>query len=281
MNDVPERPLSSELLRPFVMESLLSGQLNQTGNAPGFVFERAKAAGLIDTTHPGSSYQGTRLLPREEESVRIILWEFIMQGILVPGMDAPNPNLPWISLTPYGKECLKSGGGPLPYDPDGYLQTLSEEIPGLDPDILVYITESLQCFRRGLMLASTVMLGVAAEKAALLLFEAFIDAHGDASRKEELNRKITKQRMFKTMYENFRKYLDALPKSYLPSNIAEDLEVQLDAVQSWIRTCRNDAGHPTGRTIRREQAFANLQLFRPFCRRLYDLQAHFQSNPIN
>ena len=279
MNYTPPRPLSSEILRPLLIDCILRKGLHQTGNAAGAVFDLAKEKGLIDVAHPGPSFQGHGLLPGEEESVRILLWEFIMQGILVPGMDRPNPNLPWFSLTPYGSQCFKEGGEALPYDPDGYLKSLREEIANIDGDVLTYISESLQCFRRGLMLASTVMLGVAAERAALLMFDAFIEAHPD-SRRDELHRKITKQRMFKTMYENFRKSFDALPKGYIPAEMSDDIEVQLDAVQSWIRSCRNDDGHPTGRTVSRDQAFANLQLFRPYCRRLFELQAHFHDHKI-
>lgn len=280
MIDLPERPLPSEILRPLILECLLSGEARQMNNVSSHVFNLAKKKGLIDVTRPGPSYQNTNLKPEEEEIVRVILWEFIIQGLIVPGKDAANPDFPWISLTPYGQQCLKGGGDLLPYDPDGYLRTLDDEIPSLDSDIKVYIAESLQCFRRGLMFASTVMLGVAAEKAAILLFDAFIQAHTKKSKKEELERKIVKQRLFKTRYDNFRAQLASLPRTYLPAELADDLEVQLDGVQSWIRTCRNDAGHPTGKTIRRAQAFANLQLFVPYCRRMYDLLRYFEKHPI-
>ncbi len=280
MNDFPSRPLSSEVLRPLLIHCLMKGNLNQMGNAPDAVFNAAKEKGMIDTSRQGGHFPVNHLIPLEDEALRILLWEVIIQGIIVPGMNSSNPNLPWISLTDFGRKCLEGGGDILPYDPDGYLGALKDDVPDLDSDVFLYISESLQAFRRGLMLASTVMLGVAAEKAALLMFEAFISAHKSDSKREELRRKISNQRMFKTMYENFRKQFDSLPKRYFPADFVEDIEVQLDGVQSWIRMCRNDAGHPTGRTIRRDQAFANLQLFRPYCKRLHELRNHFANNQI-
>ena len=40
------------------------------------------------------------------------------------------------------------------------------------------------------------------------------------------------------------------------------------------------AGHPTGRKIDRRLAFSNLQLFIPYCKRVYDLIQYFNQAPI-
>ena len=70
-----------------------------------------------------------------------------------------------------------------PYDPEGYLARLKKEIPAIDPVILRYLEESLSCLRMNCLLAASVMIGLAAEKATLLLVEAFGNAISDAAEK--------------------------------------------------------------------------------------------------
>ena len=62
--------------------------------------------------------------------------------------------------------------------------------------------------------------------------------------------------------------------------VADDLDIQLDGVFNLIRNTRNDAGHPTSTNIDRRLAYANLQLFIPYCSRIYNLIAYFNNNAI-
>ena len=39
-----------------------------------------------------------------------VFWEFIIQGIIAPGSNLSNPNLPWFHITDYGRKVLDSGG---------------------------------------------------------------------------------------------------------------------------------------------------------------------------
>src|SRR5207253_1850209 len=79
---------------------------------------------------------------------------------------------PFYKLSEYGKQVLASPEYQ-PHDAGGYISRLKQQISTLDPDVIRYLDESLQCFQRGTLLASAVMLGCAAEKAALLLIDAF------------------------------------------------------------------------------------------------------------
>lgn len=61
----------------------------------------------------------------------------------------------------------------------------------------------------------------------------------------------------------------------LPAEVKEDLDTHFAGVLSVIRTFRNQAGHPTGKIMDREQTFVLLQLFIPYCRKLYQLMGFF------
>jgi len=90
-----------------------------------------------------------------------VFWQLLVEGILAPGMDASNLNLPRFHITKYGRDVLASSE-PQPYDPTGYLARLRERVPTPDPTVTAYLAESLETFRKGNLVACTVMLGIAA-----------------------------------------------------------------------------------------------------------------------
>jgi hypothetical protein len=58
----------------------------------------------------------------------------------------------------------------------------------------------------------------------------------------------------------------------LPKDATEDLETNLDSIQSVLRIARNDAGHPSAAAPNREQVYVLLQLFVPYGKQLMKLR---------
>src|SRR5439155_14874365 len=151
---------------------------------------------------------------------------------------------------------------PAPHDPDGYLSYLKREVPGIDETILAYTSEALHAYLRGLTLSSSVMLGCGSEKAFLLLLDSYAGTIADP----EIKKKFEKETYgsIKRKLDRFRLEVPRF-RDRLPKDLRDDLEIQLDATFNLIRTTRNDAGHPTGKIIDRQLAYANLRLFPPYC----------------
>ena len=63
-------------------------------------------------------------------------------------------------------------------------------------------------------------------------------------------------------------------KNELPKELKEGLDLTVHSVADLLRTSRNDAGHPTDRTVDRDDAYAHLCLFVKYARKLYALKAH-------
>lgn len=84
-----------------------------------------------------------------------VCWELIIQGVLSPGLNASNPNLPFFHITDYGKKVLEADKY-VPHDPAGYLELLASAVPKSDPTVVAYLSESLNCFTRGTQIAATV-----------------------------------------------------------------------------------------------------------------------------
>lgn len=129
----------------------------------------------------------------------------------------------------------------------------------------------MQAFRVGCILSSTVMLGVATEHTFLLMLEAIEKKSSHC----KTYHSVFSQKTILQKVNKFKNILDQNIRS-LPDKIKEDLETNLMGILSLIRNFRNQAGHPSGKIINREQAYILLQLFIPYCKKLYQLIDYFK-----
>jgi hypothetical protein len=206
-----------------------------------------------------------------------LMWDLMIEGIIRPGRDDSNLELPHYHLTDFGKHVIKHGPQS-PYDPDGYLARLKQEVPLVDGVILTYLNESLHTLRIGCLLSSTVTLGCAAEKALLLLIATYADSL-PAPRQQKFRVK-TEGQMIKRQFDEFRKHFEGDLRGRLPQELLEGLDIELVGLFELIRQQRNDAGHPTGKMPKRESAYANLQLFLTYARKLYALIEWVKQNSL-
>lgn len=265
--------MEEEVLRALLFETLRRNPRTQILSIIRVAEEIAREKDLFPdpSTAPHLNpryYREKRFNPQDEMKLRELIWEFLFQGILTVGMDSANTDLPFVRVTDYGKKCIEEGQI-LPHDPDGYLKTLKEEVPDIDPIIIMYISEALQTFRRGCYLASIVMLGCAAEKTFLLLLEAMKNAISNQDSRSRFESKIS-GRMINSKIEEFEKRLSSF-KGDLSEDLRDNLDVLLNGIFTLIRMTRNEVGHPTGRVMKRNETFAQLQMFVPYCKRVYDL----------
>src|SRR5262249_51534889 len=102
------------------------------------------------------------------------LWDLMTQGAVTIGSHYSNPDLPPLSLTEYGRECVNRGEI-LPHDREGYLRAL-EDVRPLDDTEKWYIPQALAAYHHNLIDASAVMIGCASEHLVYELAEAVIKA---------------------------------------------------------------------------------------------------------
>ena len=256
-------------LRRVVLDYLRANPEDQV-NLIGNNFAKAKAAQL------GLSFDDADGLVVLE-----IFHELYREGVIVSG-SKPNAlnamEWPFYRVTAYGREVLAAKDY-VPHDPEGYLAQLSHDVPGIDGTIIRYLEEALGSFKGGHILAAAVMTGGAAEKAMLLLVEAFGDALVDPKEKQKYLTVIQKSWMISRKYEELWKRLrEKLPT--MPVELSDDLHVILDRVFDLVRTTRNAAGHPTGKVVDRNAVRANFILFPVYCRRLYVLMDWLGENSV-
>jgi hypothetical protein len=215
-----------------------------------------------------SSSDQIRPHPHDVELVRDVFWDLFRQGFITLGLNANNDEWPWFRLSHNAKNTLDVQSPYRFHDSSSYLKMVRGEVPDVSAESLLYLDEAIAAFYADCLLASCVMLGVAAESEFLRLLGvgSAHPVHGAQFEKAQKERTI-RQKIVKFQYG-----LSSLPKSIL-DQAGEDLETHLIAIQSILRVARNEAGHPTAtRPPSREQVYVYLQLFIPFAGQLRRLR---------
>ncbi|PYV21087.1 MAG: hypothetical protein DMG24_20650 [Acidobacteria bacterium] len=168
--------------------------------------------------------------------IQDVFWEFIIQGVLAPGLDLANPNLPWFHITDYGTKVLAASEF-LPHDPTGYLRRFRSDIGTPDRTVEAYLSESLNCFERGCFIASVLMLGVASERAFLLVCDSLLAALSKSTERSEFDR-ILKRNPIKPKQDWVLRKIQEIQKTR-PCPLPDNVNVMLTVIFDFIRTQRN------------------------------------------
>lgn len=211
---------------------------------------------------------------RDENIVREIIWDFIIQRVITIG-DYNNSSWPHLSLTEYGKKAIESSGV-IPHDSSGYLKALKNTLPELDTIIETYLLESINTYNINQLLSATITLGCASERAILLIIDSYANTFRE-NEKSNIFRKKIEGRFIKTQFDEFQKSIKHGLSTY-PYDLKENFDNTFTGVYQMIRNNRNDAGHPTGKQIDKDSLFANLRVFIPYCKYIYDLKKYLEEN---
>jgi hypothetical protein len=191
-----------------------------------------------------------------------VFWQLVIEGVLAPGANAPNPNLPFFHVTAHGNRVLDDNEYE-PHDHTGYLARLRAKISIPDGTVFAYLDECLETFVRGNLVASMVMLGVAAERVFDLLCESLLPALTDPQEQAEFSRILGRFPMKPKVdwaHDKLRRVQDQRPR---PAGFPENTGLMATAIYDMIRSQRNDLGHPreTPPRLGRGDAYANIQIF--------------------
>jgi hypothetical protein len=210
-------------------------------------------------------------LPARPDDVQVfgrcvvdVFWQLVVEGILAPGKSLTGghmQNLPWFHRTAYGMTAIAAGEY-VPHDQTGYLKRLDSRIPNVDTTVLTYLDESLRTFLHGNVLASMVMLGVAAERVFDLVCDSLEPALADQAERAEFSKLLplmSVRRKLDWVHAKLRRIEDRKR----PTDYPDRASVMIVAIYELIRAQRNDFGHPREAPPQptREDANAHLQIF--------------------
>jgi len=199
-----------------------------------------------------------------------VFWTLFREGIITLGLNDADREFPFFRVTEFGGRIVAHQQAYFFHDVSSYERLLRSEIPAIDDTTLLYLKEAMQSFRTGCILASTVMLGVATEHTFLLLVETIERSVAHSATFAS----VATERTILQKVNKFKNILDQQTRN-LPPDVKEDLDTHFAGILSIIRTFRNQSGHPTGKIVDREQAYVLLQLFIPYCKKMYRLMTHY------
>lgn len=276
MNQIPNIDIPFEELKHIILECIKKqGGSFEFKNFCNAVGAYAVKSGIVADPNP-SGHQAIYypLQKRDEDRVREILWDLIIERVLTIGAYSGD-TWPWLSVTDYGKKAIASNP-PAPNDSSGYLTRIKNEIPQLDPIIETYLIESVRTYSINQLLSSTITLGCASEKALMVLIDTFRQTFKDSSKKAAFSKKVD-DKFIKTQFDEFDKAIRHI-LTQMPYELRENYTNTLTGVFQMIRYNRNAAGHPTGKQVDKDTLFANLQVFIPYCKYIYELKDYLDKN---
>jgi hypothetical protein len=180
-------------------------------------------------------------LPRTaDEQALLALWaDMFRLGIVAPGYNLSNPDLPFCHLTALGRKTLQTLSRD-PANPDGYLAAVRSS-GNLNPIADSYIAEALSAYNAVCFKAAAVMVGAATESLVLELRDVVVERLQALQR--PVARNLTDWRV-KTVFDAINLELTAHTRA-MPVRLREAFVHTWPAFLQQIRSGRNDAGHPT------------------------------------
>ena len=212
----------------------------------------------------GSAHQ---LNPSDSELVLDIVWDLFRQGIVTLGKNAANPGWPWLRLSRFG-ECALQQSPYRVHNKAGFVRALRSEAADISADAMVYYREAVAAFYMDCLLSACVMLSIAAESEFLRLLAL-------AKSSEAYGQYFSRIGDGLAIRAKIARFQDAVKPvlSLLPPSATEELENNLNIIQSLLRITRKELGQPSSaHPPSRDHVFVYLQLFIPFAEQLMHLR---------
>ena len=228
---------------------------------------------------PYGIYQRGGKICVDEELIRHIIWDLIVDRAVTVGADRHNEKWPWLCLTEYG-EKVADQTLPTHHQQDRYIEFLKAEIPDLDETILQYVQEGLGAYQRLLCFAAAVMYGAAAEKALLLLLGSIGDALTDPGEKQKVQNLLEGGRLPKVFNEVRDRISALITEKKIPYSVHQGCLDHLLSMFEMVRVQRNEAVHPKAGEVSKDKVFLTQQTLPTALSSTYRLIGWFKQNDI-
>lgn len=168
----------------------------------------------------------------------------------------------------------------LPFEIDTFPEKLQKNIPAIDPIIIRFLSEAIQCLKANSLLGCAFLLGAASEKAIWLLIEAFAGAIDDETNKKKFKDSLSSKPISKA-YDDFVKRFKSCKSKPTDPALTHDLETQVESIFQFFRICRNEVGHPhIPPNLDKGVLLANMGQFMKYMEAIYRLMVYFSNTEI-
>jgi hypothetical protein len=209
-----------------------------------------------------------------------VYWALIVEGMIAPGREGNWGDTFQFHPTVYGRKVLAEPDYQ-PHDPAEYLRQLGANVSAPDPTVLAYLQESLHCYARGLAVASTMMLGIAAERVFLLVCDSLAAALKEPTEQTDFQ-KILDRNAMKPKLDWVIDKLRQIQTPKRPPDLPEDVDIKVPGIYNLIRYQRNELGHPREAppTVTRDDAYGYLRIFPSYYATAEKVRAFLEYNQV-
>ena len=124
------------------------------------------------------------------------------------------------------------------------------------------------------------MLGIASERAIILLIESYTDAISNDVNRDKFRSRIS-GRDISAAYERFRESFNSTRRQIADETLPREFDVHVDGVFTFVRLLRNSVAHPGSvPNLSSAIVYANLQQFVYYIGAIFGLVRYFQGNKI-
>jgi hypothetical protein len=277
MMNSKDRERSDDNLREVVVEVVLNAGENGVDTFDRLLDKAAhELARRDDLTAPRKLFSpgSASLRPLDAERVLDIAWDLARRGIATFDPNASGPDWPGLRRSRYSEQAL--GRAPLRFsDRNGFLKAFPLEAADISPDAAVYLREAAAAFTMDCLLSACVLLSIAAEGEFLKLLRVAKNSAAHGGCFSRIGDELSTTAKISRFREAMRPIQDLLPRP-----ATEELDHNLDTIQSVIRFVRNGSGKPSGALPpSREQVYLYLQLFLPFAKQAMRLRRELNERP--
>lgn len=211
-----------------------------------------------------------------EQAVLTIWYDLFRVGMLAPGYNLSNPDLPFVHLTAAGRTTLSNINRD-PSNPDGYTAYLAKQ--GLtDPIAQSYICEAVMTYNSSCYKASAVMVGCATERLVLLVRDEIVAGMGRQS--TSIPNNLNDWR-YKTVRDAITSEINVQSQNLRPRRLKESYDAFWVPLTEQPRLYRNDAGHPQSiDPVSQETVHSNLLIFPELAGLVYGLVNWIKSHYV-
>lgn len=207
-------------------------------------------------------------LPRDVSNLlREVLWDLHVLRILSPAPSAGEIfddagrrtaysldggiilDLDQFMITTHGSEILSESDERIRvYDHDHYLSSFWDAKPPADPEMMRYLSECLEVFSGGYLLASVVLLGASSERLIEVAAEALRDALAEPQGSKWYKTKFSNKR---DISDRFKAFEGTLMREFgaelREAGLLDGFQGVVKLAFEVIRSARNLVAHPTGK----------------------------------
>jgi len=118
--------------------------------------------GMVDTVSKDNVR--TYFSDKDRAVCRKVVWDLISQGILEPGKQDEGWDLVTFKVSDLGRGLFTAQKKYDYHDAQTYMDIINQNIPDIDPVVLIYLRESMESLLRGRVFPAAVLLGIATEQ---------------------------------------------------------------------------------------------------------------------